>query len=89
MSLHADAGEFRTLAAGYLLVTIKASRGIISPAVNSSHHSCYGSFKDSWISEKGCFEVGRVGQRRCRAGTVWELGGVHLHQRQPEIDGGD
>ena len=45
--------------------------------------------KTAELGEKGCFGVGRVGQKRCRAGTVWELGGVHLHQRQPEIDGGD
>ena len=36
-------------------MAIKASRGTISPAVNSSHHSWCGSFKDSWIRREGMF----------------------------------
>ena len=90
MLLHA--GKFRTHAAGYL------AHPCDNKSIKRNYIACSQLFTPFMIwrlqrqldlGEKGCFEVGRVGQKRCRAGTVWELGGVHLHQRQPEIDGGD
>ena len=59
--------------------------------LQSPLHTIHGvaASKTAGLGEKGCFGVGHIGQKRCRAGTVWEIGGVHLHQRQPEIDGGD